>query len=98
MQNTGKRAGAEVAQIYVHSKQASTPRPEKELKGFAKVRLEPGKTRRVNVTLDERAFSYYDVTTKQWRAEPGQYELLVGHSSAQVELRYTLTYDGIRER
>ncbi len=98
VQNTGKRAGAEVAQIYVHSKQAKTPRPEKELKGFARVNLEPGKTRQVNVTLDERAFSYYDVNTKQWRAEPGEYEILVGHSSAQVELRYTLTYGGIRLR
>ncbi len=98
VQNTGKRAGAEVAQIYVHSKQAKTPRPEKELKGFARVNVEPGKTRQVNVTLDERAFSYYDVNTKQWRAEPGEYEILVGHSSAQVELRYTLTYGGIRLR
>jgi beta-glucosidase len=98
VQNTGKRAGAEVAQIYVHSKQAGTPRPEKELKGFARVNLEPGKLRRVKVTLDERAFAYYDVNTKQWRADPGQYEILVGHSSAQVELRYTFTYGGIRPR
>jgi beta-glucosidase len=98
VQNTGKRAGAEVAQIYVHSKQAGTPRPEKELKGFARVNLEPGKMRRVKVTLDERAFAYYDVNTKQWRADPGQYEILVGHSSAQVELRYTFTYGGTRPR
>ncbi|HSP61373.1 MAG TPA: fibronectin type III-like domain-contianing protein, partial [Pyrinomonadaceae bacterium] len=98
VQNTGKRIGAEVAQVYVHSKQAATPRPEKELKGFVKVNLKPGETRRVNVTLEERAFSYYDVNTKQWRADPGQYEILIGHSSAQVELRYTLTYGGIRLR
>ena len=98
VQNTGSRAGAEVAQVYVSSKQAKTPRPEKELKGFVKVNLKPGETRRVNVTLAERALSYYDVNTKQWRAEPGQYEILVGHSSAQVELRYTLTYGGIRLR
>jgi beta-glucosidase len=95
VQNTGKRGGAEVAQVYVHCKQARTPRPEKELKGFARVDLKPGETRRVNVTLDERALSYYDVNTKQWRPEPGQYEILVGQSSAQVELRYTLTYAGI---
>jgi beta-glucosidase len=68
------------------------------LKGFVKVNLKPGETRRVKVTLDERALSYYDVNTKQWRAEPGQYEILVGHSSAQVELRYTLTYGGTRLR
>jgi beta-glucosidase len=98
VQNTGKRAGAEVAQIYVHSKQANIPRPEKELKGFARVNLDPGQKRRVNVTLDERALSYYEVNTKQWRPEPGQYEILVGQSSAQVELRYTLTYAGSRLR
>lgn len=98
VQNTGKRAGAEVAQIYVHSKQANIPRPEKELKGFARVNLDPGQKRRVNVTLAERALSYYDVNTKQWRPEPGQYEILVGQSSAQVELRYTLTYAGSRLR
>jgi len=63
---------------------------------FARVNLEPGKMRRVKVTLDERAFAYYDVNTKHWRADPGQYEILIGRSSAQVELRYTLTYGGIR--
>jgi beta-glucosidase len=98
VQNTGIRAGAEVAQIYVHSKQTRTPRPEKELKGFAGVNLEPGKMRRVKVTLDERAFAYYDVNTKQCHTETGEYEILVGHSSAQVELRYTFTYGGIRPR
>jgi beta-glucosidase len=98
VQNTGKRAGAEVAQIYVHSKQANIPRPEKELKGFARVNLDQGQKRRVNVTLDERALSYYDVNTKQWRPEPGQYEILVGQSSAQIELRHTLTYAGSRLR
>ena len=92
LQNAGQRAGAEVAQVYVSSKQGKTPRPEKELKAFVKINLKPGEMRRVNLTLDERALSYYDVNTKQWRSEPGQYEILVGHSSAQVELRYTLTY------
>jgi beta-glucosidase len=89
--NTGKREGAEVAQVYVGSKGAPVPRPAKELKGFAKVNLRPGETRRVTVTLDRRAFSYYDAATKQWRADPGQYELLVGRSEAAIELRATFT-------
>jgi beta-glucosidase len=92
VQNTGSRPGAEVAQVYVSDKQTKIPRPEKELKGFVKVNLKPGETRRVNVTLDKRAFSYYDVNTKQWRAEPGKYEVLVGHSSAEIELRSVLTF------
>lgn len=85
--NTGKREGQEVAQVYVASHNSSVPRPAKELKGFAKIQLRPGETRRVSVILDRRAFSYYDPGTKQWRAEPGRYEVLVGRTSAQIDLR-----------
>jgi beta-glucosidase len=92
VQNTGERAGAEVAQVYVSSKQPKTPRPVKELKGFVKVNLGPGEARRVSVTLDERALSYYDVNAKKWHAVSGAYEVLVGRSSAQIELRGTLTF------
>jgi beta-glucosidase len=56
------------------------------LKGFVKVNLRSGETRRASVVLDGRAFSYYDVNAKQWRAEPGDFEILVGRSSAQLEL------------
>jgi beta-glucosidase len=89
--NTGKREGAEVAQVYVGSKGAPVPRPAKELKGFAKINLRPGETRRITVTLDRRAFSYYDDATKQWRADPGQYDVLVGRSAATIELHGTFT-------
>jgi beta-glucosidase len=89
--NTGKREGAEVAQVYVGSKGAPVPRPAKELKGFAKINLRPGETRRITVTLDRRAFSYYDAATKQWRADPGQYDVLVGRSAATIELHGTFT-------
>jgi beta-glucosidase len=85
--NNGKRDGAEVAQVYVGDSHAKVPRPAKELKGFAKVTLRPGETRHVSVTLDQRALSYYDVSAKQWRADPGDYDILVGQSSAQIELR-----------
>lgn len=89
--NTGKRPGAEVAQVYVGDSHSRVPRPAKELRGFAKVELKPGETKRVKVMLNLRALSYYDVGAKQWRAEPGDFEVLVGSSSAQIELRGKLT-------
>jgi len=92
--NTGKREGAEVAQVYVGDKHAKVPRPAKELKGFVKVNLRPGETRRVTVTLDRRALSYYDVSSKQWRAEPGKFEVFVGRSAEQIELEGKLTLAG----
>ena len=92
--NSGRHEGAEVAEVYVGSKDSAIPRPAKELKGFEKVSLRPGETRRVTVTLDRRAFSYYDVATKQWRADPGQYRVFVGRSAADLELQGTFTLPG----
>ena len=85
--NTGGRAGADVAQVYVGDTHSPVPRPAKELKGFTKVFLRPGETRRVSVALDARAFSFYDVDNKRWRAEPGEFDIYVARSSAQIELR-----------
>jgi beta-glucosidase len=85
--NTGKRAGAAVPQLYVSDLQSSVARPPKELKGFTKVTLQPGESRTVTIPLDARAFAYYDVTKKKWRAEAGAFAILVGSSSAQVELQ-----------
>ncbi|HTB57157.1 MAG TPA: glycoside hydrolase family 3 C-terminal domain-containing protein [Polyangia bacterium] len=84
--NIGKRRGAEIAQLYVGDRHAPVPRPPKELKGFAKIELAPGETKRVQLLLDRRALSYFDVATKKWRAEPGAFELLVGSSSQRIEL------------
>lgn len=84
--NTGKLEGAEVAQVYVSDKNSKVERPVKELKGFAKVNLKPGETRSVTVSLDRRAFSYYDVNGKQWKADPDDFAILVGSSSAKTEL------------
>ncbi|MCA1618224.1 MAG: glycoside hydrolase family 3 C-terminal domain-containing protein [Acidobacteria bacterium] len=92
VKNTGEREGAEVAQIYVSDTHAGVPRPPKELKGFAKVTLKPGESRRVAVRLDSRSLSYYDAASKQWRAEPGDFQILVGRSSEQIELRGKLTH------
>jgi len=61
------------------------------LKGFAKVRLKPGETKRVSLTLDRRAFSYYDVSKKDWNAEPGDFAILVGSSSDKIELKGLFT-------
>jgi len=91
VKNTGTREGADVVQVYVGDTHAKVARPAKELKGFAKVSLRPGETRRVSVTLDRRAFSYYDAGAKQWRADPGDFDVLVGRSSEQIELRGKLT-------
>lgn len=87
VKNTGKRAGAEVAQVYVGNKESKIPRPRKELKGFVKVNLRAGESRRVSVMLDERAFSYYDANAKKWQIEPGNFDVLVGRSSQSIELR-----------
>lgn len=89
--NAGKRAGSEVAQVYVSDKHSKIERPVKELKGFSKTALKPGETRTVTVLLDSRAFSYYDVTSKGWKATPGDFEIIVGSSSAKPELTGKVT-------
>jgi beta-glucosidase len=92
--NTGQRAGAEVAELYVGDSHASVPRPVKELKAFTKINLKPGETRRVTLTLNRRAFSFYDVQKKDWSAEPGEFDILVGDSSDNIQLRgkFNLTH------
>jgi beta-glucosidase len=87
VRNTGNRAAAEVAELYVGDSHASVPRPVKELKAFAKVNLKPGEIKRVTFTLDRRAFSFYDVKKKDWSAEPGDFTILVGSSSDNIQLR-----------
>jgi beta-glucosidase len=85
--NTGTREGSEVSQVYVGDRHASVPRPVKELKGFAKVELAPGQSKHVQVTLDRRAFSYYDVKTHTWTVAPGDFDIYIAHSSADIELK-----------
>jgi beta-glucosidase len=87
VRNTGTREGADVAQLYIGNPGTRVARPKKELRGFSKVSLRPGETKKVSITLDARAFSYYDVDSKQWRADPGNFDVLVGRSSEQIELR-----------
>jgi len=85
--NTGNRLGTEVAQLYVSDTHAAVPRPVKELKGFARAELRPGESRKLKITLDRRAFSYYDVASKAWKLAPGNFDILVGSSSEKIELK-----------
>lgn len=82
--NTGHVAGKEVVQVYVRDVDARLSRPDKELKGFAKVALEPAETKRVTIDLDTRAFAYYDPAYGQWVTESGTFEILVGRSTADI--------------
>jgi beta-glucosidase len=87
IENTGKAAGAEVAQLYVHENNSSLPRPKKELKGFKKVFLKPGEKQTVSISLNTSAFSYYDDTKKSWVAENDSFDILIGSSSRDFRLR-----------
>ena len=89
--NTGKTAGAEVVQVYVHDEQASVKRPEKELKGFQKVFLKPGESKTVTVTLNAEAFQFYSEAEKKWVLEPGKFDVLVGSSSRDIRLTGNVT-------
>lgn len=82
--NTGKRAGAEVAQIYVQDVKSSVARPLKELKGFQKVQLQPGETKTISVPLDRSAFAFYDDKQGAWVAEAGEFKILVGASARDI--------------
>jgi len=84
--NTGSVAGAEVAQLYVSDPSARVDRPERELKGFEKVRLAPGETKHVTLTLDARAFSYWDESAHKWAIDPGKFVIRVGDSSENTPL------------
>jgi beta-glucosidase len=87
VRNSGRRAGAEVVQLYVHDAQSSLPRPPKELKGFARVMLQPGEARTIHFSLDEAALAFFDPAKGDWLAEKGAFEVLVGASSRDIRLR-----------
>ena len=82
--NTGKVAGAEVVQLYIHDVEASVDRPVKELKGFDKVYLEPGQTKFVEFVIDRDALSFFDAEKHEWVAEPGEFKALIAASSEDI--------------
>lgn len=93
LKNTGNREGAEIVQLYIKDAESSVERPIKELKRFQRVYLKPGETTKVSFRLDKRAMSFYDVKKKDWVAEPGEFEVLIGSSSQDIRLKgkFTLT-------
>jgi len=88
--NTGDRAGATVAQLYVAESSPTVLRPVKELKQFERVTLQPGETTHVSVELGPRSFSFYDVNAAAWRANAGSYNLMLGDSSANIQQKITI--------
>jgi beta-glucosidase len=87
VRNAGKRAGAEVVELYVHDGHSKIDRPAHELKGFSRVELKPGEAKTVQMKLDRAAFSYWSPETKTWQAERGSFEIQVGASSRDIRLR-----------
>ena len=86
VKNTGNKDGAEVAELYVSDVESTIFRPEKELKGFKKVFLKAGEAKTVEITLDKRAFAYYNVNIHDWHVESGAFKILVGASSRDIRL------------
>ena len=92
--NTGSLAGTEIVQLYVSKKNSELFRPAKELKGFARVTLAPGEKQRITITLDDKAFRFWNVKANRWEIEGGEYELLVGASVEDIRLCEKITVHG----
>lgn len=92
--NTGKRDGAEVAQLYVGLPNAIVFRPEKELKGFRKVFLKTGESKKVRIEFDDKAFRYWNVKTEGWEIEEGTYRIMIGASAVDIKLEGKLRVGG----
>ena len=82
--NTGNVAGKEIVQLYIRDNTRACRRPDKELKGYEKVALEPGETKTVTMMLDYRSFAWYNTDLKDWYAASGKYDVMVGTSSRQI--------------
>lgn len=87
LKNTGKVKGEEIAQLYINDVKSSIDRPVKELKRFKKVSLNPGEEKTIEFELDEKALSFFDPSTKNWKAESGEFEVLIGSSSEDIKLK-----------
>lgn len=83
--NTGSRAGKESVQLYIRDPKSRLPRPDKELQAFGKVDLEPGQTKVVDLKINKYSFGYYDTSLSGWIAEEGEFEAVVGASSADIK-------------
>ncbi len=90
VRNFGDMAGTEVIQLYVHDPEGKVKRPEKELKGFARVTLEPGEKKVVRIPFNRDVFAYFNEETNQWTVEPGLYDILIGTSAGNIKLKKTI--------
>jgi beta-glucosidase len=86
IKNTGNVPGKEIAQLYVRDIESTAFRPDKELRGFAKVDLQPSEETEITITLDQRAFAFYDAPSREWVVESGDFEILIGASSRDIRL------------
>ncbi|HEX8615831.1 MAG TPA: glycoside hydrolase family 3 C-terminal domain-containing protein [Telluria sp.] len=95
--NSGRQAGFEVAQLYVSPVTPGVDRPVKELKGFAKVYLKAGESKRVTIPIDARSLSYYVQDTATWNVDAGKFKIMVGSSSADLPLKQTLVSPALQK-
>lgn len=91
IKNIGDVFGKEIVQLYIRDKESSVTRPEKELKGFEKIGLEPGEEKEVTFILNKRSFAYYNVDLGDWHVESGEFEILIGKSSREIVLKEVIT-------
>ncbi len=97
IKNTGAVDGAEIAQVYVNDVESTIYRPVKELRGFKKVFLKAGEEKEVSITLDKRAFAYYNVNIGDWHVESGEFRILVGASSRDIRLEASVNVESTVE-
>ena len=97
IKNTGSVAGAEVAQVYVSDCESTIFRPEKELRAFTKVYLEPGEEKAIKLTLSKRAFAFFNVNTHDWCVESGKFDILVGASSRDIKLQSSVNVESTEQ-
>jgi beta-glucosidase len=90
--NTGDRFGKEVAQLYLHDDQSTVDRPEKELKRFQKIALDPGESAKIAFRIGRCDLSFFDIEQSAWKAEAGRFTVLVGASSRDIRLRGTFEF------
>lgn len=91
--NTGKREGSEIVELYISDSKASVDRPVKELKGFSKVALAPGETKTVTFEITEPDLSFFDADKHSWVCEPGEFQALIGASSADIRTKVAFNVD-----
>ena len=90
VQNTGKRAGDEVVQLYIHEVNPVVKRPVEELRGFERVSLDPGQTKTITLELPAQKLSFYDEKVHRFVVNPGAFDVMVGAASDDIRLRARL--------